>query len=89
MRLKKLRQVFLRDTNRQDDSLLLQNGHITGRGALLPLGDYELHTVPFIQGAESLSLDGGIMHKDVLTGILSYETIAFRFVEPLHGATSH
>ena len=43
----------------------------------------------FIQGFEALPLNGGVMNKHILAGLLGNETKAFFVVEPLDFTTGH
>jgi hypothetical protein len=52
--------------------------------ALRALGDVEFHRLTFGERPESFRLDGGVMHKDVISGSALDESIALRVVEPLH-----
>src|SRR5512133_3321640 len=58
--------------------------------ALRALLHLELDPLPFLQAAEALRLDGGVMDEDVVpAAVLSDEAEALRVVEPLHGTTGH
>src|SRR2546425_897739 len=50
---------------------------------------FELDPVTFGQALEALSLDGAVVHEDILAALLSDESIPFRVVEPLHLSLSH
>ena len=49
----------------------------------------ELDGFPFIQGFEALTLNGGVMNKHILAGILGDETKTLLVVEPLDFTTGH
>jgi len=51
--------------------------------------DLEGNFVAFIQGFESLTGDGRVVHEYILAGILGDEAEAFFIVEPLDFAASH
>src|SRR6267143_114644 len=52
-------------------------------------GHFELDPVTFGQALEALGLDGAIVHEDILSALLSDESIPLRVVEPLHLSLSH
>jgi len=51
--------------------------------------DLEGNLVAFIQGFESLTRDGRVVHEDILAGILGDEAEPFFVVEPLDFAAGH
>jgi hypothetical protein len=53
----------------------------------LALLDVKLDALSFFQIAEALTLDCGVVHKDVLTTLPCYEPIAFASIEPLDGSS--
>jgi len=53
--------------------------------AFLTLLDREFYPLAFIQVAETLSLDLGIVYEDILAVFTFNETVAFATIEPLHG----
>ena len=58
--------------------------------ALGAAGDVELDLLPFLQGAETISLDGSVVAEQILApAVLRDETEALRVVEPLHGTSCH
>src|SRR5215510_5454963 len=61
-------------------------------GGLQPLGSashVELEGLTLGQRLEPFALNRGEMHEDVFAVLLGDEAETLRFVEPLHGATSH
>src|SRR5689334_21040755 len=52
-------------------------------------GDVEFERLALGERLESVALDGGEVHEHILAVRLRNEAKALRFVEPLHGATSH
>src|SRR3954467_13496629 len=59
-------------------------------GALLALGDVELHTLVLVQRAVAVGLDGGEVDEDVgSAAVRRDEAEALLAVEPLHGALCH
>src|SRR5690606_3385069 len=65
--------------------------HDVGRlRALRALHDVEADALAFLQRAESLGVDGGVVHDHIRAAILgSDETATLGVVEPLHGAETH
>ena len=53
------------------------------------LDNFEVHVLSFLQGFESLSLDGGEVNENVVTIRLRNESIALRVIEPLHCSFWH
>jgi hypothetical protein len=51
--------------------------------------DFEGNNVALIQGFESLTGDGGMMHKYILPGTLGNEAKPFFIIEPLDFAAGH
>jgi hypothetical protein len=51
--------------------------------SLVTLDDFELDDLTFVQGFEALPEDRGMMHEDILTGLLDDETETLLVVEPL------
>src|SRR4029078_5540978 len=66
-------------------------GRHAGRlGALRALGDFVADALAFLQAAEALGCDRGIMHEHIGAAVFRCdETEALRVVEPLHGAVLH
>src|SRR5262249_25423986 len=57
--------------------------------ALGSLDDVELHRLAFLQAAEALVLNGGVVNEHVLAVLAADETIAFGVIEPLHCSLFH
>jgi hypothetical protein len=53
------------------------------------LNDVEFNPFPFRKGLEALTLDGGVMDKDIAAIILRDEPEALRIVEPLYRSLRH
>lgn len=47
------------------------------------------HSLAFAQRLETLTLDGSVMHKNVLSGISFNKTITFLIIEPLYSTFRH
>jgi hypothetical protein len=58
--------------------------HILGLGTFAALDDFELYLLIFLQGAETLSLDVTMMHKDIGTISLGDKAVAFGITEPFN-----
>src|SRR5207244_8851917 len=71
------------------DLLLLGALDVLGLQAFGAFDNFEVHNFPFVQGFEPLSLNGGVMHEDILAGILGDEAKPFLIVEPLDFTTGH
>src|SRR5579884_1357647 len=63
--------------------------HVLSLRTLLSLGDLELDDLPFLEVAESLAGDAGIMNKHVLAFLRGNESVALLPVEPLHRTLRH
>src|SRR3989338_1869526 len=59
-------------------------------GTLRTLADLELHRLPIAERLETLALDGGVVHEEVLRPVLRGDKpIPLLVVEPLHGTLRH
>ena len=63
--------------------------HILGLPALGAFDHIELNLLTLLQAAESTRLDGGEVHKHVLTILAADETITLGVVEPLYCSCFH
>jgi hypothetical protein len=54
---------------------------------LRALLNFELDALSFFQIAEALTLDCGVVHKDVFAFLSRYEPIALASIEPLDGSS--
>jgi hypothetical protein len=54
--------------------------------AFRPLHDLELHRISFLQGAVSISCDGGIVNEHIWTVIAPDEAVSFGIIEPLYSS---
>jgi hypothetical protein len=68
------------------ESFPLQGHDFLRLRALLTFRDDELHTLAFVQGAESFHHDGAVVHENVFAGIALDKAVALRTIEPFHGA---
>jgi hypothetical protein len=66
--------------------LRLKLGHILGLETLWTGYYIEFYIIAFVQGFESLTLNGTVVYKYVITGIAADETITFFVVKPLNGS---
>src|SRR5687768_10540352 len=57
--------------------------------ALGAAGDVELDLLPFLEGAEPLRLNRGVVAEDVVSALLRDETEPLGVVEPLHSTSCH
>src|SRR6266568_1429368 len=72
------------------DATTLDGADVRGLQTLRALLHLELHLLALGEGAEPVSLDGGVVAEDVLApAIMRDKTEALRVVEPLHGTSSH
>jgi len=55
-------------------------------GAFLALGHNKFNALSFFQFAETFTLDGSVMYKDILTAFTFDEAETFDIVKPLNGA---
>jgi hypothetical protein len=51
--------------------------------------DLEGNIIAFIQGFKSLANDAGVMHKNILAGILGNKPKTFFVIEPFYFSTRH
>src|SRR5262249_4591177 len=84
------------DTNARDGtpralerSRELDEGDVGRARPLRAVDDLELHLVAFVQGAETLGADLGMVDEDVRTTLTREETEALGLVEPLDSAFDH
>jgi hypothetical protein len=63
--------------------------YITGLGAFGFVGDFELDHVTLFQGFEPLSLNGGVVNKNIFSAFRVYKPEAFLIVEPFDCAFCH
>ena len=76
-----LRQTWMKGGLESPDFLGLQT--------LLAFGHLELHALTFGQAAKSISLDGGVMDKNVLAALALDKTKTLGIVKPLHCSLFH
>jgi D-xylose transport system substrate-binding protein len=63
----------------------VQSDHVLGLRTLLPLADFELDLLAFLELTESTALDRGEVHEAILSAVVRRdETIALLDIEPLH-----
>jgi len=67
----------------------LESANFFGLQALLALGHLELHALTLSQAAEAVSLNGGVMDENVLTGLALDKTKTLGIVKPLHCSLFH
>ena len=67
----------------------LDGGHIGGGRAFRSLFDIEGHTVPFVEGFETGSVDCAMMHKHVRPVVLLDESESFPVIKPLYRSIGH
>lgn len=56
---------------------------------LLTLGDVKLNPITLIQGFETIDLNRGIVHKNILAAVLGDEAETLLVLKPLHGTLRH
>src|SRR5919198_4963331 len=61
----------------------LDLGDVAGLRALRTVNDFELHRLTFLERAETVTLDGRVVHEDVAASVAFDEAIALCVVEPL------
>ena len=66
--------------------LKLKADYVFRLQALWALTYLKLHSLPFIQAAVTLRLNGRVMHENVLTGLALNEAKTFACIEPLHSS---
>jgi hypothetical protein len=54
--------------------------------SLLPLGDFELHRIAFLQALVALGGDRAVMYKNIGAIRAPNEPVTLRVIEPLYGA---
>src|SRR5215472_12073652 len=57
-----------------------------GLQTLGTFGNQEFYSLALSEGAETVSLNGGVVHEDVTAGRALDESVALRVVEPFHRA---
>src|SRR6267378_3495735 len=62
---------------------------ILGFRPLVTADDIKTHFFPFVQGLEARAENGSVMHKHILTRVLSNETEPLFIVEPFNFTTGH
>jgi hypothetical protein len=67
----------------------LESANFFGLPALLALGYFEFHALTFRQAAETIRLNGRVMHKNILSALALNKTKAFGVVKPLHCSLFH
>ncbi len=67
----------------------LDNLNVFSLPALGALGDVELNALAFLQGTETVRLDGGVMNEDVLTVFTAQKSKTLGIIEPLDCALFH
>ena len=60
-----------------------------GLGASITRFYLKTDAVTLREGLESRCLDGGIVHKNIITIILSYKTVSLLSIKPFHGSLWH
>jgi hypothetical protein len=63
--------------------LVLDKDYIAGLGAFLAFRDGEFNALTFIEVAETIHLDFGVVYEDVVAVFSLNETVAFATIEPL------
>lgn len=51
-----------------------------------PLRDLKFHFVPFVEGFESGTLDAAVVHKNIVSGLATDESVAFFRIKPLNSS---
>ena len=69
--------------------VVLDRLDVLGLPALRALDNVELHLLTFLEAAESGCLDGGEVHKHILTVLAADESITLRVVKPLYCSCFH
>jgi hypothetical protein len=59
-------------------------GYVFSLGAFLPLDDFKLNVIAFLQALVAFRLDGAVVDEHVRAVIPSDETEALRVIEPFH-----
>jgi hypothetical protein len=54
--------------------------------ALGPFANLKLYSLALVQAAVTFSLNGRVMHENILTGLALNEAETFAGIEPLHGS---
>ena len=62
---------------------------VEGLGPLLALDEFVVDEFPFLKGFVSIAVDACVMHKDILSLFLGYESKPSTVVEPLYLSTGH
>jgi hypothetical protein len=71
------------------DKLLRRPLNVLGFETLPALDQLKAHDLTLVQGLETAAGDLGMVHKDILTGILNDEAESLFIVEPFDFATGH
>ena len=74
---------------RLPSGLLLGAMNVLRLQAFCAFDNLKVDYLPFVQGFETLALNGGVMYEYILTGLLGDETKPLFIVEPLDFATGH
>src|SRR5258706_7489218 len=61
----------------------LDLGDVAGLRALGAVDDFEFDRLAFLERAEAVALNGGVVHEDVAASVTLDEPVAFGVVEPL------
>src|SRR5690349_13754919 len=72
-----------------DDEGCSSLADVRGLQPLRSLDDVEFDPLPFLEGTESLGVDGGVVDEHVLAALLRDEAEALRVIEPLHSTGRH
>jgi len=62
---------------------------VLGLQAFGAFDNFKVNDFPFVQGFEALTLNRGVMHENILAGILGDEAKPFFIIEPLDFTTGH
>src|SRR5271154_4788270 len=67
----------------------LRAQHVCGLQPLGALCHVEFHLLALLERAESVSIDSGIMDKNLLSIIHRYEAVTLFWAEPLNNSVNH
>jgi hypothetical protein len=70
-------------------STFAAEGPLSPRGAFIARFDLKLHTLTFIKGFETITFNGGVVHKNVFTVFFDYKPPTSLVVEPLDCSLRH
>jgi len=69
--------------------MLAHNDNIRCLWALRTLGNFELYLIAFIEGFESIPLNGGEVNEDIISIFSGNESKALFLIKPFHTTFSH